>query len=295
VFGGQVTEFRFRVDGRKPAKGRVTWRLAAGTATVAAGEAATDAAGSVRIRLPVPPVKDGVVLRTRLTVAVVEGDQAKPAATREQDVWVFPKDPFAGRSEWLKMLRIGLYDPPGATAKILTAANVPFDELRTVDAVADRKTGVVVVGEGVSFQEERGLAATLDRLAAAGVAVLCLAPAAGELVVPGLDGPGSGQRDLTFRRDFVRELDKRLDPAGWRPDGKTVASTVVVKAGAGGAVGEVVPGGGWPWVEARYEPGKGRWVVCGLAVVAGWDAGPTPRFLFARLLEHLTGANPLKK
>ena len=291
VFGGKVTEYKFTVEAKKVVKGRVTWRLAAGTATVTASEvnfaAAPDAPATIAIKLAVPPLKDGVVLLTKLTIATIAAGQTKPLATHEQDVWVFPEDPFADKAEWLKGLKFKLYDPVGATSKLLAAAKVPFDELRDVDAVAGSKEGVVIVGEGVSFKEERGLSAALDKLAASGRVVLSLAPADGELVVPGLGGPADKQQQLSFRRDIVRQLDKRFDPDGWSADAKTVASTIGVKANDGAAVGEVAPAGGWPWAEAGYTHG-GRWAVCGLAVIARWEALPTPRFLLVRMLEHLT-------
>jgi len=165
-----------------------------------------------------------------------------------------------------------------------------------LDAAAALKNGILIVGEGVSFKEELGLAAVLNKLAMSGVFVLCLAPAGGEVVIPGLAGPAGGQTDLAFRREPVRFLDKRLDPDGWPANGKTVASTVAVKVIDDGVGGEVSRGpGGWPWVEARYAPGKGRWAVCGLALIAGWNDGPTPRFLFARMLDYLTETEPKNK
>lgn len=292
VFGGAECEFAVRVTARRASTGRVVWRLAAGTATVKAGEvgyaAADDAPAAVAVKVAVPPVKGGVVLHTTLTLSVVEDKQAKPAAALEHDVWVFPPDPFADRAVWLKGLNLTLYDPKGDTAKVLAAAKVPFEEARDVSAVSAVTEGLVVVGEGVSFVDEKGLDAALVRLAAAGRAVLVLAPAAGELAIPGIAGPGAAFEDLLFRREIVRRLDKRLDPGSWPPDGKAVASSLVVKGGEA-AVGEVTAGaGGWPWVEARAAAG-GRWALCGFGVVAKWDAGPTPRFLFARMLEHLTG------
>jgi hypothetical protein len=293
VFSGAESEFEFKVEAARAIKGRVVWRVAAGSATVKTGEVALTAGpgapASVPVKFAVAEFEKPAVLHTRLTLAVVEAGQNKPLATFEQDLWVFPKDPFADRTEWLKKLKIHLFDPTakGATTKVFEAAKIPFEQLRSVDAVADVKEGTVIVGEGVSFKEEKGLAAALlQKLAADGVAVLILAPAAGELLLPGLGEP-AGLEHLTFRREIVRKLDKRLDPDGWLPDGKVVASSLRVHGGDDRVTGEVIAGpGGWPWVEARY--GKGRWAVCGLAVIAKWDDGPTPRFLFARLLEHLT-------
>jgi hypothetical protein len=110
-------------------------------------------------------------------------------------------------------------------------------------------------------------------------------------VVPGLAGPRGHQSELVFRRDILRSLDKRLDPEAWTADPKTAGTTLVVKAVDGMATGEVAPTGGWKWVEARYPPGRGRWAVCGHAVVSRWDTGPTPRFAFIRMLEYLTDPN----
>lgn len=293
VFGGRETGFKFRVEATRPVKGRVVWRFAVGTATAAAREvdlaATPDAARDIALTLPVPPVKDGVAFAGRLSVSVVEAGEKKAVAAYDRDIWVFPQDPFANRTEWLKKLQLHLYDPVGATAKAFTAAKIPFAEIGGLAALAAVKDGVVVIGEGASFKEDKDLSAILDVLAGAGVTVLCLAPADGELVIPGLGKPSAKQQELTFTRDIVRKLDKRLDADGWPPNGQAMASAVAVKARDGLAVGEVTPpGGGWPWVEARYASGKGRWAVCGLAVVARWNDGPTPRFLLARMLEHLS-------
>lgn len=278
VFGDVEAVLRFRVEATRAVKGRVVWRVAEGSATVKVGEiditATANAPADIVLKIAVPLVKDGVVAHWKLTVSVVEPDQRSPTATFEQDLWAFPRDPFAGRSAWLKKLRVSLFDPKGDTAKVLTAANVPFEQLQSADAVAGLKADVLVVGEGASFKDEKSLAAVLPKLAAAGVRVLILAPADGELVVPGI-GAADGFDELAFRRDAVRRLDKRLDSNGWWAEARTLA--------ANGAVGT----SGWPWAEARAT-GGGRWVFCGLPLVANWDAHPAPRFLFARVLEYLT-------
>lgn len=292
VFGGQDAEFQFTIESKRAIKGRVTWRLAAGTATVLSGETELEiAAGETqiaRIKLGVPPVKDGVIFAMKLTVAAVEAGQKKPAAEFEQEVYSFPKDPFFERGEWLKKLKLAVYDPPGHTAKLLTASSVPFEEVRTIEALGELKEGVLLVGEGASFKEERGLAAALEKLAGAGTVVLCLAPSDGELVIPGLAGPRGDQLELTFRRDILHKLDQRLDPEAWGAEPKTAGTTVGVNAVDGAATGEVVLTGGWKWVEARFPAGRGRWAVCGHAIVSKWDTGPAPRFAFIRMLEYLT-------
>src|SRR5262249_17729682 len=76
VFGDQEIEFKFRVDAVKAVKGKVVWRLAAGTATIKGGEvdlaANPNGPAEIAIKLPVPPVKDGIIFHTRLTLSALE-------------------------------------------------------------------------------------------------------------------------------------------------------------------------------------------------------------------------------
>jgi len=292
VFGDAASAFPLRVEALNGIKGRLIWRLAAGTATIKAGEAAIEAGpnapGEITIKIAIPPIKDGAVLAAKLTISVFEAGKAKPTATHEREVWIFPQSTFADRTEWLKKLKIALYDPKGPTAKLFAAEKIPFEEIRDADAVEALKDGVLIVGEGLALDDEKGLVAAIKKAAASGTTVLCLAPISGELAIPGI-GSADGLEELTFRKGIVRKLDKRLDPDGWLPDGKAIASTLSLRKGDDSAVGEIKLGpGGWPWAEAQSASGKGRWAFCGLAIVAKWEAGPTPRFLFVKMLEYLT-------
>ena len=136
VFGGEEIEFKFRVDSAKAIKGRVVWRLAAGHRDRQgrrgrAGRRAQRPRGCRdQVRAP-PEIKDGVVLHTKLTLSVVRR-RAGPSRSR-------PSNKTCGSSrktrsriarEWLKKLKINLYDPKGDTAKVFTAAKVPFEELQ---------------------------------------------------------------------------------------------------------------------------------------------------------------------
>jgi hypothetical protein len=274
-------------------KGRLVWTLAeaAGGRVLPGGRgeaAVADAQGMVtaKIKLDFPALKPGIVLKARLTVSLVD-DAGGAAATHEKTIWIFHPNPFAGRTRVLRDLKITLYDPDpaGKTAAALKRLDVPFEEEKhLVEAVTGRKLSVVVVGEGVSFRDEPGLAEALVRLARGGATVICLAPSAGAVPIPGAE-QDHGEEVSFFRRDVIRRLDKRLDVASWG-GGKITASTLALKAVEGSVVGEVTAGsGGWPWLQVDYPRTKGRLIVCGFAVVARWQASPTPRYLFARMIE----------
>lgn len=224
-----------------------------------------------------------------MSIIVTANTRPAMKASLERTVWLFPRDPFAGRTRLLRERKIVLFDPPARTADLLKAAGLPFTELNNLDAVGELSEGTVIVGEGVSFASQRGLPDALFRAAAKGVSVLCLAPIDGALPLPdGNDRELPAPARLAFRRnDVITELDKRLDARGWPEDGKEVASGLVLRGEGPRVVAEITTTGpGWPWVEIDFPEPGGRVVLCGFALMSHWDHGPTPRFLLSRAIDR---------
>jgi hypothetical protein len=298
VFAETKVGFHFEVKTKDAFKGSVAWTLAdAGTKRIfpqGRGEtaiaASADKPALAKIPLVIPPLHPGVVLQAQLTVSVLA--DGKPEAVFEKTMWIFPTDPFVHRMKWLEELKIALFDPDpkSRTAEALKSLKVPFEEVRNPAALSELKEGLVLVGEGVSFKDEPALAEALVQAASRGLAVLCLAPSAGMLPLPGADNdlPAPGTFVL-HRQDIIARLDKRLDAHAWAPDNQVLASSLVHRAEEGKVVGEMVGGAkGWPWLQVDYPGTKGRLVLCGFGIISRWESSPTPRFLFARLLEHMT-------
>ena len=294
VFGGKESVFHVSVTGPGMANGRLGWQLAADGRTLARGEAAIDVGasglGSVALRIAVPAVKAGVILSTRLQILAL--DSGREVGRCEKPLWVFPEDPFAGRSEWLKSLKIKLFDPTGKTGKRFAVVGVPCTEIRSMDSLAAIKDGLVVIGEGISFREYRGLAGSMNKAAAGGARVLCLAPEAGEVPLPFAgSGETTAPSSIKFEREeAVTRLDKRLDPTGWAPDGTSRVAGFAITGERGPVKAEVGNDpGNWSWIEADYAGSKGKCIMCGLGIVGKWDDSPTPRFLLVKLLEEVSG------
>jgi hypothetical protein len=244
------------------------------------------------LRLAVPGVKEGVVVQAQLAVSLYAGASTRPAAEHTKPIWIFPRDPFVDRSEWLKGLNIELFDPLGKTAEVFEKARVPFKLTRNTAAISGPGTGLLVIGEGISLRDFRALPEAMLQAAAGGRPVLCLAPSEGAIPMPGAgDTPQQAPRLVELRReDIVTELDKRVDAAGWPPAGTSVASRLVVQPKGGRVVAEVsAQGAGWPWLDARYPAGRGRLLACGFGIIRQWEDGPAPRFLLARILDLLDG------
>jgi hypothetical protein len=296
VFGGRDMVFRFTVHSTRAFDGRAGWAFTLNDIVVERREAnitaAPDRPATVTVRYPLPTVRNGVVLRGQLAVRIL-GPDGKERASVEKTVWIFPEDPFAGRTEWLAARKITLFDPAKTTAPVWKKAGIPFEEQDNVAALGGLREGLLVLGEGVSLKEEPTLADTMLKLAGRGVPVLCLAPADGVLPLPKAI---QGAADLTLRRrNIITRIDKRLDAAAWAPDGQVVSSSLLLNAEDGAVVAEVVRGGGWPWLEIEFEKTHGRLLVCGFGIIKHWSDGPTPRFLLARLLERLTEAEGVQR
>lgn len=289
VFSGKDVEVPFVIRGAA-SPGQATWTLAIGPRQLS-GAADFDPKKpthfSVRVRTP--DVKPGVVLKLVLTVTA-RSDQSDALASCDKVLWVFSADPFADRRQWVENLKITLFDPAQTTAPLLKKAGLPFKETANTAELAAKTEGLVLIGGGVSFGDYPELWPALTKLAERGVAVLCLAPEAGALPLPSADG-AAGPEAVAFRKaGFIRRLDKRLDDAGWAPDGKTAVRGASLKAEDRQVLAALGKDGEWPWVEIDYPAPGGKLLICGFDFLGKdkWEAGPTPRYLFAALLTYLT-------
>jgi hypothetical protein len=288
VFGGTTVVHHAVVSGEGNINGTVSWNLAADHRTLCSGDQTLDATGIAPLVLTIPDIKPGVVMEGLVSVAYRPEGATDASTSLTHRVWMFAPDPFGGRSEWLKSLDIHLFDPIGGTASVFEKAQIPYSPLKSVDAISQVGTGIVIVAEGLDLGKQRGLADALMHVAVSGRQILCLAPSGGSIAFPppGKDG-GLAVRlqfpvSLSFRQsDVITNLDKRLDTV-------LVQSALSVVAVRDSAQGQFSANGQWPWVEMGDE--EGRIVFCGFGLIDQWDASPAPRYLFGAILDRLAGS-----
>lgn len=285
VFAGD--EARFRYFG---VAGSVEWALVAANRTISQGTGEASAAGpneapQLVIRALLPRLNAGVVLPAELRLTWIEAGRMQQ---HSRPVTVFSRDPFSVRQASLERAKIGLFDSEGETAETFEQHDIPHSRLLNLSAIDLVDEGVVIVGEGVSFRENRNLPETLLRAAERGVSVLCLAPVDGEFAFPQPDEASSGPLRIALEQsDIVRRYDKRFDllPTIGRLAVESRRSSVVVRA--------IESGAGWSWLSVHYPghaPGKSprKLIVCGVSVIRDWKTTPVPRYLLVHLLEELT-------
>lgn len=294
-WGGKEVLFHFAVSSDQAVTGRIGWQFACGDRTLARQEReiATSPGKTeiFEIRVQMPVVKEGVILPAVLVVSMMEAGAEKSIAVVEKKIWIYPENPFVDRKEWLKKLNIRLFDPEKKTGECFEKAGIPFQRINNCEALSEMKDGIIIVGEGASLNDFKGLSGILFTAAARGVPVLCLAPSGGTLSLPGI-----GESELPcpqstsfHRNDIISRLDKRLDADAWPPDCVIAGTTMAIKSMRGTVVGEVEKGNAsWPWLEMAFKNPRGKFILCHFAIIEKWESGPVPRFLLTRILEYLT-------
>ncbi|QDU92488.1 hypothetical protein [Lignipirellula cremea] len=293
-FGGEPGKIALDVTAADLFEGTAAWSLTANRRTAARGEIAVSAGpgkpGRLVIPFAAPPVREEV--RISLDLELVLTDRAGVEVARfELPIWLFPKEPFADRGQWLESLDLHVYDPAKNTLAAFDDARIPYRYLRSLGAMESLEAGVLVIGEGVSFARERQLSAAILGAVARGVTVIVLAPENGEVRLTPEKEEAARLESLSFRRDEVlTQIDKRLSPLSWPADVSLPLARFELVARTGETLVRVDDAAdSWLWVEATYA-GKGRLTVCGANVIDGWAKGPAPRYLLAGLLESLAPA-----
>ncbi len=294
VFAESESKWTFRIQTDSEWNGDVHWQVSILQRRVASGErqvaATRDKPAEISHSMRWPDVKDGTVTQAELRFVAGQAEISKA-------IWIFPRDPFAGRSEWVKNLKLSVFDPAGETCEKLESLAVPFARVRSLNALTDLDNGLLIVGEQIEFEKHADLMDSLLAVARKGVPVLCLASASGQLNWPQDDASILG---IQLRRsDVVRDLDKRLDFMAWAPGRSPQVAGLRILAKRDAVVAEVSDeSSAWPWCElmvrgstqAEQRSTQVIWVGFGLNKV--WDESPTPRYLLSRLLERLADSVP---
>jgi len=243
VFADSEVSLRFLCRGVS----RVPWQVMVNGQTLARGVLRV-ASDRVEIRFRTPPVKPHVALPLQLAVGGAE-----------HKITVFSRDVLSDRRRWAEGLAVSLYDPPGETAKALDRIEFPYRRLTNLGSLSTVARGMVVVGEGIDLENQRGLDQTLYQIATGGVPVLLLAPAVGRLIEPCVIN------DLERKTGFVLAV----------RSGRPVLQVI----------GEPRS---YAWIDLEFNAARARFVAIGWGLLDGWDDYPAPRYFFVALLEILS-------
>ncbi|MEW4453504.1 hypothetical protein AB1L30_12590 [Bremerella sp. JC817] len=291
-FAETTAPLRFQFHATKAFAGRVLWQYAIGSRTVTRIEEALELnageTSTIELTVSLPQVRNRTILESEITAVIVDA-AGNELTSSKQAVYLFPKDPYVARREWLKSLDIQLFDPEGKTAKRFESDEIPFNRITNANTLDNLESGILIVGHGVSLKKQRALVGSMLTLAARGVQIVVLAPSDGTLDYP---TPQDVTRlsKITFQnRQVISQLDKRFDPEFDRVDANENQPGGLELTSVRGALKlEVVEDASdWCWWQASFESG-GSCTICCIDLETTWESAPTARFLFASILEELS-------
>lgn len=295
AFAGEEIRIGFRIISDRTLDGSLQWSHSAEQRTLARGNSgvrrSSEISGVAECVLRLPELRDGVIFHTTLNVEFIPQGSTTAAASLQHALWLFPRNPLAGKSEWARQLDVELLDPTGDTANILDTLEFPYRQVRST--APTESTGILLIAEGVSLVKARRLATGALEAAAAGRRVVLLSPTDGKLPIPGIAGEdilAGSVGELRFARNrVITQLDKRLDARAWSGSDNRVPSRGLLIENRRGRIETAISEEpqAWPWLEIHFPETQGILVVCGFTVIEHWEHGPTPRFLLIRLLESL--------
>ena len=250
--------------------------------TIDSGTVKVAADGTLALPVRLPDMKPGIALALEVTLRR-GGDQGP--ALRAGTLWAFAERPFEPGHDPVAPRRLLVYDPGEKTAAALRTIDLPFEAVVRLDDLAGRTNSVIVVGEGLSLDAERGLWQVLTDAVAHGNHVLLLAPKDGRLQPPAAWRKlvAGGAQDV-LRHGTVAGLPYKLDLADWPPDGKAVTTHFRLAGFRDDAVFDVTPEAGSVAIGWDDEKSGGRFRACGLPVIAKWNETPAARWLLVEML-----------
>jgi len=300
VFAERPVRFRYDWGRQSKLATRVEWQLSIGDRTVSRGNvrpvfvAGTGNVDHIEFSLEMPPVKPDVVVTAVLGVTL--HTDKSDSGTLKRSLFIFAESPFVGREQLFRELKIRLIDPNGATLEAFEKQGIPFEQVTTAAAIDALDSGLLIVGEGISWKDYSAAINAAQRFARRGNRVLCLAPSEGELALylATAGEPEIVSKLVAARENVIRQFDKRFDTREW-PGGPSAVSRFRLVSKNDALFARVAESStAWPWVEMHFgdsatsDGDGGALIVCGLGIIKYWDDGPVPRYLLRAILNPLT-------
>jgi len=285
AFAGQETLVIRETKDRVPSGESIWFRVAKGTRTMASGSARSGQDGRLELPVRLPNMKPGVALPFEVEL---RAGSDKGRLLRSGTLWVFSEQPFDPEFTRAGSRALLLYDPEGHTRDALRSISIAFENIEKPGSLDAVTNSVIVVGESVSLESERGLSELLCLAVTRGNRVLLLAPRAGQLKLPSawrILLAGNAQDVL--RTAGVKTAPYKLNLNEWPPDGRVVQMRFRLTADHDDPVFAMTPDTGCEAIGWDDVASGGRLRACGLGIAAKWHETPAARWLLAEMVERL--------
>ena len=293
-FAGSEVKNVFSISGLETKSLSGQWRLSVANHTVARGEAALNMANGLvpfNITFTLPEIKPGIITDLILDLSVIDVDSGNKLVTTNKIIKSFSQDTFVDMNKWLRSLNIVLFDPEKTTVELFDNLKIPYRFTKNTDALTEINQGIVIVGEGVSLNENKGLWTVLVDVASRNIPVLCLALREGEMSISGVGiiEKSTKSSALTIKRyQAITDINKSLDRQSWCGERMVASQSVIFKGERGLVVASVEEGcKNWLWIEQSFEGSTAKLVLCQFQIIKNWKRSPVPQYLLLNILETM--------
>jgi len=293
-FAGSEVKNVFSISGVETKSLSGQWRLSVANHTVARGEKALNMANGLvpfNISFTLPELKPGIITDLILDLSVIDVDSGNKLVTTNKIIKSFSQNAFVDMDNWLESLNIVLFDPEKTTVKLFDNLNIPYRFTKNIDALTEINQGIVIVGEGVSLDENKGLWNVLVDVASRNIPVLCLALREGEMRIPGVGITEKSPKPsaLTIKRyQAITDLNKSLDRQSWCGKRMVASQSVIFKGECDLVIAGVEEGcNNWLWLEQSFEGSTAKLVLCQFQLIKNWNRSPVPQYLLLNILETM--------
>lgn len=229
--------------------------------------------GFARLSFSAPAPRPGIPIPLTLRLPGIQAQAEEQKTT----LWIFSEGSVFAEKHRLEEWPLHLYDPPGETAAWLTQHGIPFRRIRDI---TDVDSGVLILGEGISFRRHPDILENLLKHSTSGIPVLVINPAGGMLDLSSVFTGNPRPEFQLSGLDFLFENTPYLAGAGFAPHNFDLASE------RGEVRLSLRAEEGWPWLHITEKSGAPL-LFSGVSLTTDKTNSPAPLLLFNALLKYL--------
>ncbi|NOQ17269.1 MAG: hypothetical protein GQ581_09430 [Methyloprofundus sp.] len=292
IFAGQSAAYAISLSNDQHTAVFLKWRLVAKNRTLAQGQDtirfAENTSISSHIVLQTPKMKSGVMLKAKLIIDAVDTEHPQLKDHVEAKLGIYSTDLSQFDLLNTDKLNVQLFDPEGQTGQFLTHLQIPYHAISKQQLLNSTATeGLIIVGENIALDQQRGLMQGLIELASLGQKILLLQPKAGTIPLTELAVQQNGQApELLLRHNSV--TNSFAQEYAWDLPSTNNLYGLSLTHHRQAILLQITPyqTGDWSWLQLNYTQSQGQLIVSLLPFNKVINDYPIPQLIFRKLLVY---------
>lgn len=287
IFAGRKTPYEITLSEKDAAYVSLSWKLVAKGRTLSSGQQEVRFRNTrvVTTSLPLssPALKSGIKIEADLFIEAVVNEEQKKLFKRK--IELYGPDVLLNKQYIFDEFNIYLFDPLGNTTKIFDELGITYTKRSKNQVQNIKEKGLLVIGEGVELDKQRGLITTTIELASRGWPVLILQPRSGTIPIPKLSfGSEVDISRLSFANNSI--VKTFSEDYLWAKNDQVNLRYITLTQRHLATEVQISEEQGWSWFHLEFDGSDGRILVCMLPFSEHASTNPVPMLILSRLLVY---------